>query len=231
MRGWRLVLLPVAVALLTLGVVYLNHRFVLGIREMDPLHFTVPLLSGFAFGVALALLLKFYLHLRDKERRMKELALTDELTGLPNRRALVEMLEHEIERARRHRRPLALALLDLDDFKHINDTYGHLVGDLVLSELAALIRRNLRSTDIVGRFGGEEFMIIMPDTDFNTAVKVVERLRFSTEKTYFEPVGSVSISVGVTEFREGDGVEDLIARADENLYTAKREGKNRVIAG
>lgn len=231
MRGWKLALLPGAVALLTLGIVYLNHRFVLGIRETDPLHFTLPLFYGFAFGAVLAVLLRFFFLLRDRERKMKELALTDELTGLPNRRALVEMLKHEIERARRHRRPLALALLDLDDFKQINDTYGHLVGDLILSELASLIKRNLRSTDVIGRFGGEEFMIIMPDTDFNTAVRVVERLRLSTEKTYFEPVGSVSISVGVTEFREGDRVEDLIARADENLYTAKREGKNRVIAG
>jgi len=231
MKEWKFLLLPAVVSLLTFGVVYLNHRYVLGVRETNPLHYAAPLLTAFAFGVLVTLLLKFYLLLKEKERKLKELALTDELTGLPNRRALMEMLELEIERARRHRRPLSFALLDLDDFKQINDTYGHLVGDRVLRELAFLIRRNLRSTDVVGRFGGEEFMIIMPETDFNRAVYIMERIRRSTEQTFFDPVGSLSISIGVTEFREEDTLQTLIARADEHLYTAKREGKNRVVAG
>jgi len=217
MKEWKFLLLPAVVSLLTFGVVYLNHRYVLGVRETNPLHYAAPLLTAFAFGVLVTLLLKFYLLLKEKERKLKELALTDELTGLPNRRALMEMLELEIERARRHRRPLS--------------TYGHLVGDRVLRELAFLIRRNLRSTDVVGRFGGEEFMIIMPETDFNRAVYIMERIRRSTEQTFFDPVGSLSISIGVTEFREEDTLQTLIARADEHLYTAKREGKNRVVAG
>ncbi len=231
MRDIKLALLPVGASLTTFLIVFLNHRFVLGVRDAEPVHYIAPLLTGFAFGAAIAVILRLHALLKEKERKLKELALTDELTELPNRRALMEILELEVERARRHGRPLSLALLDLDDFKQINDTYGHLTGDTVLRELAGVVRRSLRSTDVVGRFGGEEFMIIMPETEFSTAIRVLERVRLAIERTYFEPVGSVSVSIGVTEFREGDTVQDLIGRTDENLYTAKREGKNRVIAG
>ncbi|WP_457601199.1 GGDEF domain-containing protein [Hydrogenivirga sp.] len=210
---------------------YIHHRFVMGIESTEFYQYIVPFLVGLVFGVVLSMLIHLHSSLKDKERELKELATTDTLTKLPNRRTILDFLEFEVNRARRNRSRLSVALIDLDDFKTINDTYGHLVGDQVLRELASLIRGNLRSTDMVGRYGGEEFIVVMPETDFTTAAGVVERLRKVVEETFFEPVGSVSISVGLTSLREGDSVESLLRRADEFLYRAKREGKNRVIAG
>ncbi len=203
----------------------------MGIESTEFYQYIVPFLVGLVFGVVLSMLIHLHSSLKDKERELKELATTDTLTKLPNRRTILDFLEFEVNRARRNRSRLSVALIDLDDFKTINDTYGHLVGDQVLRELASLIRGNLRSTDMVGRYGGEEFIVVMPETDFTTAAGVVERLRKVVEETFFEPVGSVSISVGLTSLREGDSVESLLRRADEFLYRAKREGKNRVIAG
>ncbi|EDP75288.1 GGDEF domain-containing protein [Hydrogenivirga sp. 128-5-R1-1] len=215
----------------TLLASYVHHRFVMGIEKTEPYQYIVPFLVGILFGAGFSALIGLHSSLKEKEKKLKELASTDPLTGLPNRREIMNFLDFEFNRAKRNGTPLSVAVIDLDDFKFINDTYGHVAGDEVLKSLASLIRRNLRSTDMVGRFGGEEFVVVMPDTPLNTAVKVMERLRRVVEETYFEPIGSVSISVGVAQLREGDDVSNLLSRADGKLYQAKREGKNRVLAG
>ncbi len=217
--------------LVAFGITYINYRFILNLENISFFYFLIPILAGFVCGIVIVIFLNKLNSLRESEKKIRDMAFTDELTGLPNRRSLLDLLDFELKRARRFYTPLSIALLDLDDFKQINDRYGHLIGDEVLKEMARVLRSCLRSTDIVGRFGGEEFMIIMPATSFKTAVKVMERVREAVEHTFFEPVGSVSISIGVTELREEDSAQDLITRADENLYKAKREGKNRVIAG
>jgi diguanylate cyclase (GGDEF)-like protein len=203
----------------------------MGVEDTEPYQYIVPFLVGLLFGGTFSLLIHFYGALKLREEELKEIASTDSLTGLPNRRSVLEYLKFEINRAKRKKVPLSIAILDVDDFKQINDTFGHMVGDRVLKELAILLRKNLRSGDVVGRFGGEEFVVVFPETELITATKIMERIRRVIENTYFEPVGSVSISVGVTEFREGDTLEDLLKRADEKLYQAKREGKNRVVVG
>ncbi len=226
--------LPVVVVLFSVGITlvasYLHHRYVLGVERVSYVHYIVPFFVGLLFGILLSALIKLYWVLLEKEEKLERLSLTDDLTGLPNRRGVMSFLEFEISKSKRYEEPLSVALLDLDDFKAINDTYGHLVGDTVLREFAALMRSKLRASDIVGRWGGEEFLVIMPNTDLRTAVGVIERLRKEVSERYFDLVGRLSVSAGVAELREEDDTASIIRRADENLYRAKREGKDRVIS-
>lgn len=172
--------------------------------------------------------------------RIEELAVKDALTGAYSRRLMHEMLEHEIERARRTGEAFSVCLLDLDHFKSINDTYGHLCGDAVLCEVVKRIEDSVRSSDELGqvsnhntvsRFGGEEFLLILPMTEVAGARTCAERIRESVRSRPFDtpagPVG-VSVSIGMAEYRKGDGVETLIGRVDEALYLAKRSGRDRV---
>lgn len=191
------------------------------------------LLAAFVL-LALALIVPL---LRDLERlhdRTASEAITDELTGLSNHRRFKSLISKEAERARRFDRPLSLLLLDLDDFKLINDTYGHLQGDHVLREIARLLVSESREVDEPARYGGEEFAIALPETGINGALEVAERIRQRLEKTEILLGGrsdriTVTASVGVAG--TPDNVLDarlLLEAADEALYRAKREGKNRV---
>jgi diguanylate cyclase (GGDEF)-like protein len=155
---------------------------------------------------------------------------TDGLTELMNRRAFEEALTREITRAGRHARPVAVCLLDIDRFKGVNDTFGHLAGDAILRQLGALLRANLRRDDVAGRMGGEEFGIILPEVDTSGGVVVAEKIRRLVEAHRFEFDGTVmpvTISLGVTARRgdESDPIE-IIRRADELLYEAKHAGRN-----
>ena len=165
--------------------------------------------------------------------RLEVLAHTDPLTQVLNRRALTVRLSSEMDRARRYASVVTLLMIDLDHFKNINDTLGHLVGDDALRELAALLAESIRSVDVVARYGGEEFVIVLPETGLQGAVKFAERTRERIEKTPFVDVhGGVHItaSIGVASFpgNEVETVDDLFARADEALYRAKAEGRNKV---
>lgn len=179
---------------------------------------------------------KFYAErLRDMVSNAVELAITDPLTGLHNRRYLESHLRSLAERAVVDRKPMSLLLFDIDYFKGINDTYGHDVGDDVLREFAARLKRGVRGIDLVARFGGEEFTVVMPETDAAGAMVIAERLRRDVERTLFEARGGatlpVTVSIGVAEFQGvGDTVEALTQRADRALYSAKRSGRNRVVA-
>ncbi|MEX0409212.1 PleD family two-component system response regulator [Aquibium sp. LZ166] len=174
-------------------------------------------------------------HLRASVTQTIEMAVTDGLTGLHNRRYLDSHLQTLFDRAMSRRRPLSVMITDLDRFKAINDTFGHDGGDAVLREFARRLRKNVRGIDLACRFGGEEFVVVMPDTDGAIAEKVAERVRSEIERAVFE-VGAgegvpVTVSVGVATLnRAGDSVETLMKRADDALYEAKNGGRNRVVA-
>jgi diguanylate cyclase (GGDEF)-like protein len=161
-------------------------------------------------------------------------AITDDLTGLVNRRRFIEALDAEIERARRFRSALTIVLTDLDNFKQVNDEFGHHGGDVVLRAFADLIRSHVRDVDVSGRIGGEEFAILLPDTDAAGAARVAERMRTSLNEVAIPLLGGsavrVASSFGVAELGPGQTGEDLLRAADAALYQAKDEGKNRVVA-
>jgi diguanylate cyclase (GGDEF)-like protein len=160
----------------------------------------------------------------------REMALTDSLTQLPNRRSLESSLTAKVREVERYERPLSLILLDVDHFKVVNDTHGHAVGDAVLVALAEVMRAMLRSSDLCARWGGEEFVLMCPETGLEGALTVAERLRREVEQRELVEGVRVTISLGVEVYRSGDDVGRLFERVDAALYEAKRSGRNRVVA-
>ncbi len=167
-----------------------------------------------------------------EEQRQK--ALVDPLTGLPNRAAWSERLDHEVTQWQQHGNTLLLAMLDLDHFKRINDNYGHLAGDKVLKIIASVLLKRLRGTDFIARFGGEEFVLLMPSTVPAAGLKLLDSLRAAIEACPFhfkgEPV-TITVSIGMTAFRPGEHGDQVLKRADQALYRAKNAGRNRVEPG
>lgn len=164
---------------------------------------------------------------------LERLANTDSLTGLPTRRFFMTQLASELARRQRYGHPLSLLMLDLDHFKQINDQWGHAVGDDALRLFADSVQCCLRTQDMAGRLGGEEFAILLPETAENVAIPVAERIRARMENALIAtPKGkcSVTVSIGVTEATDGDDLESLLRRADEALYSAKQGGRNRVMS-
>ena len=160
--------------------------------------------------------------------------ITDGLTGIANRRKLDEALENEFLRAKRYGRPLSIAILDADHFKKVNDNHGHIVGDFVLKKLATLFQQNIRREELLGRYGGEEFVVVMPEVDSSGAFQLAEKLRKTVETTVFksgETELPVTISVGVATLGEENSVKDFLDTADQALYRSKEEGRNRVTIG
>lgn len=186
-----------------------------------------PLESLAAFELSLTRALERRHLLRENARLMAEiqrLAVTDSLTGLYNRHKLNEVLETEVERARRYGRPLSLLMIDLDDLKRINDTHGHLAGDEVLKSLARIIRSRLRRVDIATRFGGDEFVIILPEADLNEARTVADRICQDGRNLRYQDQ-RVSFSIGVVEYQPDINTpEEFLHAADQALYKAKRRG-------
>jgi two-component system cell cycle response regulator len=175
-------------------------------------------------------------HLRTSVTETIEMAVTDALTGLHNRRYLDSHLKTLFDRALARRRPLSVMMTDLDRFKSINDTFGHDGGDDVLREFAARLRKNVRGIDLACRYGGEEFVVVMPDTDAPIARMVAERIRAEIERAPFTlgadgRTAKVTISIGVSTLLHGkDSIENLMKRADMALYDAKSNGRNRVVS-
>jgi diguanylate cyclase (GGDEF)-like protein len=167
------------------------------------------------------------------QAELAKAARTDPLTGLLNRRAMFEHLEHELARCRRSGSPFVVLLGDVDHFKQINDTYGHDVGDRVLARLAEKLKRSLRNEDLVARWGGEEFLALLPDTRIAGGMTTAEKVRRNVESERFDENGkaiSLSFSFGVAEIDPEGSLTACIQRADRALYQAKQAGRNRVVA-
>jgi diguanylate cyclase len=171
--------------------------------------------------------------LREMSEALKEAALHDTLTGLGNRRFLMECLKDETERASRNGQPYALGILDVDHFKLINDRFGHEAGDQALCRIAEAIKDALREYDQCGRWGGEEFLIVLPETSLSFATQVAERVRLAIRNTGFdflEGGAGITVSIGITVYRPGEPYSAAINRADGALLTAKEVGRDRVEA-
>jgi diguanylate cyclase (GGDEF)-like protein len=192
------------------------------------------LLLSFALADRIRLLRREREEAQKRERRFRNLSLIDGLTGLYNNRFLKSKLDSEIEHAVNLNQPLCLAMMDVDDFKRFNDTYGHLEGDRVLTALAAAIRDLVRETDVACRYGGEEFVLIMPGTVADDALLVAERVRRAFNRIEFSPKGHpgpvrVSLSIGLARLGGHGGGDDLLKAADKALYSAKAQGKNQTV--
>ena len=167
--------------------------------------------------------------IEEKNKLLEKLSITDELTKIYNRRKLDELLQSELNRCERFSHTFSVAILDIDHFKKINDTYGHQMGDKVLIEIADTLKTHMRKTDYVGRFGGEEFVIICPESDKNGIYKLMENIRKDIQNHDFKGVGQVTASFGISILKEKDNIESLLKRADIALYQAKAAGRNKVV--
>ena len=167
--------------------------------------------------------------IKKEQDRVRRQANTDGLTGIYNRTKFNEILQHELNNAKRYKRKLTCALLDIDHFKHFNDTYGHLVGDEVLVLLVNTIQKNIRSADVFARWGGEEFVFIFPETDIKAALEIVEYLRQHIKDAKHPKSEHITASFGVTEFLESDTIGSIFQRCDDALYEAKDNGRNCVV--
>ncbi len=163
------------------------------------------------------------------EKKFEQLASIDKLTGIANRMKFDEILHYSIDRAKRYKVSLSIILFDIDDFKHVNDSYGHILGDNVLKEVAHIGNENIRKSDLIARWGGEEFMILQPDIPVDEAPILAERLRKAIENHTFGEVGKVTVSLGVTNFLATDNADTFLKRVDEALYAAKSSGKNKLV--
>jgi len=172
----------------------------------------------------------FYRRLLSRKINAKMLVLanTDSLTGLKNRRAIHPLIKHSMESAKRYSTPVSMLLLDIDYFKKVNDEYGHIVGDQVLTTMAEILRTSVRSVDSVCRWGGEEFMVLADSTVAEKATELAEKLRDRVAQAHFNKINSVTISVGVSQYRPGESFSVWYDRTDSALYDAKHAGRNRV---
>lgn len=198
---------------------------------MDFSHPSVWAVNLLAQGVAFVTVGLLIVKLRDSVERMTGLSRTDPLTSLPNTRAFYDALRSTVRRAQRHPQPFTLAYIDLDNFKEVNDTLGHVGGDDLLRRVADLLRRELRSADMPARLGGDEFAVLLPETGPDAARAMIERIHSRLADALARSPGPVTASVGVVSFLEPTGeVEDFIRRADALMYAAKSVGKNRIWA-
>lgn len=162
--------------------------------------------------------------------RLNELATQDVLTQVANRFQFDKVLEHSITVSQRYGRALSMMLIDIDHFKEVNDTYGHLMGDEVLKKLAHILTKGIRKSDVVARWGGEEFVVLLPDSELLSAVKLAETLRVKIAESDFKPIMQVTCSVGVVQWNEGESSDHFLKRVDEKLYLAKESGRNCVVS-
>lgn len=167
----------------------------------------------------------------EKNALLKRLSVTDKLTGLHNRIKIDETLKNNLEMFKRYENVFSVMIIDIDHFKKVNDNFGHPIGDSVLKDFAKILKENARITDTIGRWGGEEFMIIASETDSTGAIKFATSLKKAISEYDFEKVGHITASFGVTQIVVGDDIEDVIQRADLALYSAKDTGRNKVVCG
>ncbi|NWF76560.1 MAG: diguanylate cyclase [Nitrospirae bacterium] len=165
---------------------------------------------------------------KNLEQELEKNAITDRLTEVYNRTKFHEIIKKEIERAKRYNDPLSMIMFDIDHFKNVNDTFGHSIGDYILKNLTQVVKEQLRENDFLVRWGGEEFIIITPQTEMEKAGILAERIKKAVENYKFDIVGKLTISLGVTQFKMQDTEDTFITRTDDALYLSKRKGRNRV---
>ncbi len=199
----------------------MGYLAIKGVQEKDK---EIAMILGHQFALALRRV-RLY-------EEIEKVAITDSLTEVHTRRYTLERLDEELKRSRLRKIKLSFLMIDVDSFKNINDTYGHLAGDQILQEVGLIIKENIREIDIAGRYGGEEFSVILPDTDRLGAQNAAERIRKATEERSikaYDTTVRVTLSVGITTFPEdGDQLQEMIDKADWALYRAKKLGRNQV---
>ena len=220
---YLLLLIPTLVIVLRFGM---RSFEVFDVSTLIQIHLShavyIPVLSG------IALLKAEYVRAAARADALAAIATVDYLTGAANRRQSEQQLSQMIDRAQRYEHKLSLLLLDIDTFKLINDAHGHSTGDLVLIRLVELLHEHLRASDVCGRWGGEEFIIIAPETPLDQAVLLADRLRTIIAAESIELIGRFTVSFGVAELKPGEGSHEFVKRADHALYRAKQNGRNRV---
>lgn len=223
--------------LIFIGYIYLYHYthqpdFAVGVpvAVLDSLRFINIAVNFSAFGI-----LGYFSRIAstDTEQQMEILATTDTLTGLFNRRKMYELIDREVIRYQRDKKSFLLVITDIDHFKKFNDVYGHDCGDYVLQQVSSLMKESLRQQDTVARWGGEEFLIMLPETELAGGIQAIEKLRevlATTVYQYQENTFSVTMTFGITAYDGSCDVDGCIKRADEALYAGKRGGRNRVVS-
>ncbi len=199
---------------------WVRLEYVLSVTLFASLSLIMPAVIGYK-------LIEKHEKLADKVKRLSE---EDYLTKLSNRRKIHEIIENELSRSKRYNSTFSIILLDIDNFKTTNDSFGHNAGDSLLLEISDVVRETIRESDIASRWGGEEFLVFCPHTNADGAFALAEKLRTSIEKHEFSNVGYKTASFGVTHVEHGDTVESMVSRADEAMYSAKHAGKNLVLA-
>lgn len=190
--------------------------------------------TSFLLGIIFLFTARLIKKTSEIQQRFEYLAITDGLTGIFNRRHIMTRFNEEFERARRLKKNLGCIMIDMDRFKSINDEFGHLVGDEVLREISVRIKNSIRIYDVLGRYGGEEFLIVLPDTDFDNTRSLAERIRENVKADMFLAADMplhihITISLGIARMTDGDrSIDDTIKRADDGLYKAKNSGRDRV---
>ncbi len=201
---------------------------------LEPVHYFSNIIGSY---IAVSVIIRYFEfsrmdtlgELRKINADLRALSETDKLTGIYNRLKLDDVLEEEIGKAEISKKPLSVIMIDIDDFKLINDRYGHLVGDSVLTQAAYVLKKDLDVDQVIGRWGGEEFLIICPHTDIERATDLAFTLRKMIESIPFDGKIRFTISLGISSWIKGDTIETLIKKADQALYSAKNRGKNQAI--
>jgi diguanylate cyclase (GGDEF)-like protein len=206
----------------------------LSLQSMSAIDLTISWAAAIAASIFCSLVLDILMGAwRYREQDLHSKSYQDELTSLFNRRAIQDAFKEEFFRAKRGEYPLSVAMLDLDHFKSVNDNYGHPFGDRVLKTIAEKMLEITRKKDLVGRYGGEEFLIVFPECELDQSHKILERLRTNMAQQILTTDSGqevkVTVSIGIASLQQNDKIEDLIARADQAMYQAKSEGRNRVV--
>ncbi|MFC1521447.1 diguanylate cyclase [Elusimicrobiota bacterium] len=198
------------------------------------LNFEMPITSGDEVGKLTQAFNSMTTNLREKQEQLVQETITDELTGIYNFRYFQELIKKELERARRYKRPLSVLIVDIDHYKHYNDTQGHEMGNVILKMIAQTLKETLRTEDTLSRYGGEEFGVLLPDTSTEQGFVVAERLRFNIESAPFpgeekQPLGKLTVSIGGATFPDNaETTQALIEYADQALYKSKSDGRNKL---
>ncbi|WP_456479078.1 transporter substrate-binding domain-containing diguanylate cyclase [Nautilia sp.] len=167
---------------------------------------------------------------KETEKKLQKLSIIDSLTGIFNRYKIDTTIKQQIAYAKRYHTPLSIIFFDIDHFKKINDTFGHKAGDEILKEITGLIKQHIREYDIFGRWGGEEFIVILPNTSLNQALNVAQKLKSIIEKNKFKYIDTLTCSFGVTELKPEDNSDSFLTRVDSLMYEAKKRGRNKIIS-